>query len=72
MGFHADQEAARLLGESIDFSRQGQAAATALRAPAPPAVDPTTEPVRGVTPTSKVPTAPSTTPPAGDGAREPR
>jgi nitrite reductase (cytochrome c-552) len=26
MGFHAPQEAARILGESIDFSRQGQAA----------------------------------------------
>ena len=24
MGFHAPQEAARILGESIDFSRQGQ------------------------------------------------
>ncbi|HEX7125781.1 MAG TPA: ammonia-forming cytochrome c nitrite reductase subunit c552 [Thermodesulfobacteriota bacterium] len=26
MGFHADQEAVRILGESIDFSRQGQVA----------------------------------------------
>ena len=26
MGFHAPQEAARILGESIDFSRQGQIA----------------------------------------------
>ncbi|HEY8368257.1 MAG TPA: ammonia-forming cytochrome c nitrite reductase subunit c552 [Thermodesulfobacteriota bacterium] len=26
MGFHADQEAVRVLGESIDFSRQGQVA----------------------------------------------
>jgi nitrite reductase (cytochrome c-552) len=24
MGFHAPQEAARVLGEAIDFSRQGQ------------------------------------------------
>ena len=24
MGFHAPQEAARLLGEAIDFARQGQ------------------------------------------------
>jgi nitrite reductase (cytochrome c-552) len=31
-GFHAPQEAARILGESIDFSRKGQ---TALRAKAP-------------------------------------
>ena len=26
MGFHASQEAARILGESINFSRQGQVA----------------------------------------------
>jgi nitrite reductase (cytochrome c-552) len=31
-GFHADQEAARILGESIDYSRQAQAAALRLRA----------------------------------------
>ena len=31
-GFHADQEAARILGESIDFSRQAQAAALKLEA----------------------------------------
>ena len=29
-GFHADQEAARILGESIDYSRQAQAAAYKL------------------------------------------
>jgi len=29
-GFHADQEAARILGESIDYSRQAQAAALRL------------------------------------------
>src|SRR5688500_8236959 len=29
MGFHASQEAARVLGESIDYARQGQAAALA-------------------------------------------
>jgi nitrite reductase (cytochrome c-552) len=33
MGFHADQEAARVLAESIDLSRQAQAAAIGLRAP---------------------------------------
>ena len=27
MGFHAPQEAARILGEAIDYARQGQAAA---------------------------------------------
>ena len=30
-GFHADQEAARILGESIDYSRQAQAAAFRLK-----------------------------------------
>jgi nitrite reductase (cytochrome c-552) len=30
-GFHAPQEAARILGEAIDFARQGQAALTAGR-----------------------------------------
>lgn len=32
-GFHADQEAARILGESIDYSRQAQAAALKLSLP---------------------------------------
>ena len=50
-GFHADQEAARLLGESIDYSRQAQAAALRWRAPAPPDTDALpVEPVQGVTP----------------------
>ena len=35
-GFHADQEAARILGESIDYSRKAQAIAIRLRAPARP------------------------------------
>jgi nitrite reductase (cytochrome c-552) len=50
-GFHADQEAARILAESIDYSRQAQAAALRLRSPAPP--DTSTVPkaeVQGVTP----------------------
>ena len=34
MGFHAPQEAARVLGEAIDFARQGQIAAITWRAPA--------------------------------------
>lgn len=33
MGFHAPQEAARILGEAIDLARQGQIAAMALRLP---------------------------------------
>lgn len=37
-GFHADQEAARILAESIDLSRQAEAMAHRLRAPAMPDV----------------------------------
>jgi nitrite reductase (cytochrome c-552) len=50
LGFHADQEAARILGESIDFSRQAQALALRLRAPAAPASTRPVKPVEGVTP----------------------
>ncbi len=39
-GFHADQEAARILGESIDYSRQAQAMALQFRAGAPPSKRP--------------------------------
>jgi nitrite reductase (cytochrome c-552) len=35
-GFHADQEAARILGESIDYSRQATMLALRLRAPEAP------------------------------------
>ncbi len=50
-GFHADQEAARILGESIDYSRQAEAAALRWRAPeAPDTQDLPIEPVQGVTP----------------------
>ncbi|QDU38340.1 Cytochrome c-552 precursor [Maioricimonas rarisocia] len=52
-GFHADQEAARILGESIDYCRQAQAQALQLRAPDAPASDRPAEPVRGVTPAGK-------------------
>ena len=55
MGFHADQEAVRILGESIDYSRRAQAMAIRLRAPEPPAVDLPVEPVEGVTPTERAP-----------------
>jgi nitrite reductase (cytochrome c-552) len=54
-GFHADQEAVRILGESIDYSRQAQAAALRQRAPAPPAVTRPVAPVEGVTPSTKAP-----------------
>jgi nitrite reductase (cytochrome c-552) len=36
MGFHAPQEAARLLGEAIDYARQGQIAAMTAAPSAPP------------------------------------
>jgi len=50
-GFHADQESARILAESMDYSRQAQAAALRWRAPeAPSTEDLPTEPVKGVTP----------------------
>ncbi len=49
-GFHADQEAVRILGESIDYSRQAQALAVRLRAPEAPSTDDLPiEPVQGVT-----------------------
>jgi nitrite reductase (cytochrome c-552) len=48
-GFHAPQEAARILGESIDYSRQAEAAALRLRAGAAPATEGLArEPVQGV------------------------
>ncbi len=37
-GFHAPQEAARILAESIDYSRRAQALALRLRAPAAPEI----------------------------------
>jgi nitrite reductase (cytochrome c-552) len=50
-GFHADQESARILAESMDYSRQAQAAALRWRAPAAPSTeDLPIEPVKGVTP----------------------
>ena len=57
-GFHADQEAVRVLGESIDYSRQAQALALRFRAPAAPSTDDLPrQPVIGVTgaPTAQAP-----------------
>jgi nitrite reductase (cytochrome c-552) len=54
-GFHADQEAMRILGESIDYSRQAQAAALRVRAPASPGAKPAGKPIEGVTPKDKAP-----------------
>jgi len=48
-GFHADQESARILAESIDYSRQAQAMALRLRVPAPPSTKSLSiEPIQGV------------------------
>lgn len=46
MGFHAPQEAVRVLGESIDYSRQAQVAAVRLRVPGAPVE------IEGVTPSA--------------------
>ncbi|MFU8827968.1 MAG: ammonia-forming cytochrome c nitrite reductase subunit c552 [Phycisphaerales bacterium] len=55
-GFHADQEAARILGESIDYSRRAQAMALRWRGPeAPSTEDLPTVPVLGVTPRGEAP-----------------
>lgn len=49
-GFHASQESARILAESIDCSRRAQALALRYRAPAAPSTQGlTTEGVKGVT-----------------------
>jgi nitrite reductase (cytochrome c-552) len=60
MGFHAAQETARVLAESIDYARQAQAAAQALHlaVPTSPAGVPATRPVEGVTPADKAPPGP--------------
>jgi nitrite reductase (cytochrome c-552) len=62
MGFHAAQEVARVLAESIDYSRQAEAAAQALHLnmPAKATPVPATQPVEGVTPADKAPPAPYT------------
>ncbi len=58
MGFHADQEAARILAESIDYARQAQALSLQLRAPSAPQADRNVEPIGGVTPTKQAPIRP--------------
>jgi nitrite reductase (cytochrome c-552) len=59
LGFHADQESARILAEAIDYARQAQARATALRAPQVTVEAPQPQ-VEGVTPAEKAPAAPYT------------
>jgi nitrite reductase (cytochrome c-552) len=58
-GFHADQEAARILGESIDYSRQAQVQSLQLLVPPQPSVEPPAASVEGVTPTEKAPPSPN-------------
>jgi nitrite reductase (cytochrome c-552) len=58
MGFHADQETARVLAEAIDYARQAQAHAISLRPPGAPAAQSAGEPVEGVTPPDRAPPAP--------------
>jgi len=50
-GFHAPQESVRILGESIEYSRQAQARALRIRAPEAPPIDRADEDaIIGVTP----------------------
>jgi nitrite reductase (cytochrome c-552) len=82
MGFHAPQEAARVLGEASDFARQGQIMVLGARAPqlgarvtAPPSSSAAPAPSSAAAPASAgVPTpssvaAPSAAPPAPSGAK---
>lgn len=55
-GFHADQESARILGESIDYCRQAQVLAISLRSPPPP---PNTTPIIPIQGVSDVPPSPA-------------
>ncbi|TWT34984.1 Cytochrome c-552 precursor [Thalassoglobus neptunius] len=54
-GFHADQEAARLLGESIDYCRQAEVMALKLRAADAPESQKEITPIEGVTPADEAP-----------------
>jgi nitrite reductase (cytochrome c-552) len=58
IGFHADQESARILAEAIDYARQAQAFAAGLRAPAAPPASQPAGTVEGVTPAERSPPAP--------------
>lgn len=53
LGFHADQEAARILAESIDFSRQAQALAIKLRVPEVQENKLPVKAVEGITPSAR-------------------
>jgi nitrite reductase (cytochrome c-552) len=57
-GFHASQEAARVLAEAIDYARQGEAAALATFSPARDPSRHLQAPVHGATPTEGAPPGP--------------
>ena len=63
-GFHASQETARILAESMDYSRQGERMAVMIRTPEAGKVDVQAEPVHGATPTEKAPPGPYKNPDA--------
>lgn len=54
-GFHASQEAARILAEAIDYARQGESLANAVFTPASDPSRHLQAPVGGVTPTDAAP-----------------
>jgi nitrite reductase (cytochrome c-552) len=69
-GFHASQEAARILAEAIDYARQGEAAALAVMAPSGIPDARGGAQVEGATPADAAPPAPMRGP--GDTIRAPR
>lgn len=75
MGFHAPQEAARVLGEAIDYARRGQVAALAWRSggadPNVPAEDPAEAP-EGAAPQGSTPEASSSEEGAPEGTPKPK
>ncbi len=71
MGFHADQEVARILGESIDMARQAEVLATSLRAPKAPESTAPVEEVKGITPADQAPPAPYSQPEGAPRSRRP-
>lgn len=58
LGFHADQESARVLAEAIDYARQAEVEALSVRAPAAPAPAAPADAVEGVTPAGSEPPGP--------------
>ncbi len=58
-GFHASQEAARLLGEAIDYARQGEALARQVLAPEQPPRRLEPPAVKSATPDAQAPPRPS-------------